>query len=77
MQYTVKLYGKANVSAYAQVEASNGAEAVRLVLAQRSAWITGDPEILGDVEWKYDGLDEIFENASEAWPGGYSKIWED
>ena len=60
MQYTVKLYGKANVSAYARVEASNGAEAVRLVIE--------DPEVLGDVEWKYDGLDEVFENASEAWP---------
>ena len=60
MQYTVKLYGKANVRAYVQVEASNGAEAVRLVIE--------DPEVLGDVEWKYDGLDEVFENASEAWP---------
>jgi len=60
VKYTVKLYGRASVTAYAEVEASNPAEAVRIVHEE--------PELIGDVEWKYEGLEEIFESLSEAWP---------
>jgi hypothetical protein len=62
MKYTVKLYGKANVTAYTEVEASNAAEAIRVVHENK------DGVMLDAVVWQYDDLDAIFEDISEAWP---------